>query len=373
MECYNFHKKGHMAKDCWAKGGGKEDQNPQRKDQGKANIAQAKSTTNAIWFAVNYEIEQEKINQPPIENKDNNNIPELEDTSRDNSEAKEPEGTYETTEKILLIFANLAAIVTTTGQEHELEIYDSGATQHIIPSHHKLTNFQPIQPQGILAADKKHFEAIGKKDMFVQVSNGDKSKNVKDMLYTPNLGITLLSVAYIIQAGYMLYFKQQDYQILNPKNYQMGTIPITNGLYGIQVKIPLQANTVTEDPLTVTPDELHRLIGYISTNAATKLVKDHLVDRIKLDESQDTPKKMCKSCLYGRMTRKPISKVLEMEASGKMEDKIHTDVWGPAPIEIPQHKRYYITFTNKATHYLVAFLMHKKSETLESFQALNAQ
>jgi len=209
--------------------------------------------------------------------------------------------------------------------------------------------------------------------MFVQVSNGDKSKNVKDMLYTPNLGITLLSVAYIIQAGYMLYFKQQDYQILNPKNYQMGTIPITNGLYGIQVKIPLQANTVTEDPLTVTPDELHRLIGYISTNAATKLVKDHLVDRIKLDESQDTPKKMCKSCLYGRMTRKPISKVLEMEASGKMEDKIHTDVWGPAPIEIPQHKRYYITFTNKATHYLVAFLMHKKSETLESFQALNAQ
>ena len=31
MECYNYHKKGHIAKDCWAKGGGKEGQNPQRK------------------------------------------------------------------------------------------------------------------------------------------------------------------------------------------------------------------------------------------------------------------------------------------------------------------------------------------------------
>jgi len=209
--------------------------------------------------------------------------------------------------------------------------------------------------------------------MFVQVSNRDKSKNVKDMLYTPNLGITLLSVAYITQVGYMLHFKQQGYQILDSKNHQMGTIPITNELYGIQVKIPLQANTATEDPLTIIPDELHRLIGHISTDAATKLVKDHLVDGIELDESQDIPKKMCKSCLHGRMTQKPISKVLEIEASEKMEDEIHTNVWGLALIEIPQHKRYYITFTDKATHYSVAFLMHKKSETLESFQALDAQ
>jgi len=82
---------------------------------------------------------------------------------------------------------------------------------------------------------------------------------------------------------------------------------------------------------------------------------------------------MCKSYLHGRMTQKPISKVLEMEASGKTGDEIHTDVWGPALIETPQHKRYYVTFIDKVTHYSVAFLMHKKSETLELFQALDAQ
>jgi len=73
-------------------------------------------------------MEQEEINQLPIKNEDNNNIPELEDTSRNNSEAKEPEGTYETTEKTLLTSANLAVTATTTGPEHELEIYDSEAT-----------------------------------------------------------------------------------------------------------------------------------------------------------------------------------------------------------------------------------------------------
>jgi len=78
------------------------------------------------------------------------------------------------------------------------------------PSHHRLTNFQSIQPQGILAADKKHFEAIRKGDIFIQIPDGDKSKKmyVKNILYAPNLSITLLSVAYITQARYILYFKQ---------------------------------------------------------------------------------------------------------------------------------------------------------------------
>ena len=61
MECYNCHKKGHMAKDCWAKGGGKEGQNPRRKGQGKANIAQAESTTDAAWFVANYDITKDHL------------------------------------------------------------------------------------------------------------------------------------------------------------------------------------------------------------------------------------------------------------------------------------------------------------------------
>ena len=45
--------------------------------------------------------------------------------------------------------------------------------------------------------------------MFVQVPNRDKSKKmyIKDMLYVPNLGVTLLLVICITQAGYMLHFK----------------------------------------------------------------------------------------------------------------------------------------------------------------------
>jgi len=93
----------------------------------KANIAQAESTTDAIWFTINYKIEQEEINQLPIENEDNNDIPELEDIFTDNSEAEKPKGIHETIEKTLLTSTNFAATVTIIRLEHKLEIYNSEA------------------------------------------------------------------------------------------------------------------------------------------------------------------------------------------------------------------------------------------------------
>jgi len=126
---------------------------------------------------------------------------------------------------------------------------------------------------------------------------------VKDMLYAPNLSVILLSVACITQAGYTLHFKQQSCQIFDPKNHQLGIIPITNRLYEIQVKPPPQANTTTEDLLTIIPNKLHRLMGHISMDIAIKLVKDHLVNGIELNESQDTIRETCKSCLYSKMTQ----------------------------------------------------------------------
>ncbi|KAJ7602097.1 hypothetical protein DFH06DRAFT_1024225, partial [Mycena polygramma] len=67
---------------------------------------------------------------------------------------------------------NLVAAAVAVKAEHELEIYDSGATQHMTPSRHRLTNYTAIAPRRIVAADKQHFEALGKGDMFVQIPNG---------------------------------------------------------------------------------------------------------------------------------------------------------------------------------------------------------
>ncbi|KAK0437093.1 uncharacterized protein EV420DRAFT_1280891, partial [Desarmillaria tabescens] len=48
---------------------------------------------------------------------------------------------------------------------------NSSTTQHITPSHHRLMNYTAIKPRGIMAADKKKFEALGKGDMHIMIPN----------------------------------------------------------------------------------------------------------------------------------------------------------------------------------------------------------
>jgi hypothetical protein len=176
MECYNCHKKGHMAKDCWAKGGGKEGQSPHKKGHGRANTAKADKDFDAAWMAVAHrpedDIEFDELDEDEVEwdtDDEHADIPSLEDVSDSDDEADAPEEEIEDepAERTSLTSEDLVAAIATTTPEDGLEIYDSGATRHMTPSWHRLTNFKDIKPRGIVAADKKCFEAVGKGDMFV--------------------------------------------------------------------------------------------------------------------------------------------------------------------------------------------------------------
>nr|GAT54265.1 polyprotein [Mycena chlorophos] len=114
-------------------------------------------------------------------------------------------------------------------------------------------------------------------------------------------------------------------------------------------------------------------MGHLPVEAAKKLVKNQLVEGIELDETKPTSQDTCPSCLHGRMTRAPMSKAAERNAEGKVGDQVHSDVWGPATVQTPQHKRYYLTFTDDASRYTVAFLLNTKDQTFEAFKELDAR
>lgn len=265
-----------MARDCWAKGGAKEGQNPHRKGQGKANTVKVEPEFDAAWLAAAHRpednIEFDELDEDLVEwdlDDEYAEMPPLLDVSDSDDEPEEHEEDEEIEEvpfgATSLTSQNLIVAAATSTPEYEVDIYDSGATQHMTPSRHHLTNFKAIEPRGIVAADSKKFEATGMGDMFVEVPNGrNKSTRVlmKDVLYAPNLGATLISIGRITLAGYALQFRQTECRIFDSKNRCIGIIPLVHGLYRVQVPIPTpRAHIADNGPLVVTPDKLHKLMG----------------------------------------------------------------------------------------------------------------
>ncbi|KAF8159410.1 hypothetical protein B0H34DRAFT_625413, partial [Crassisporium funariophilum] len=60
----------------------------------------------------------------------------------------------------------------------------------------------------ITAADKRVFHAIGKGDLRVKIPNGQDTTTIllKDVLYTPTMGLTIISISCIAAAGYSSLF-----------------------------------------------------------------------------------------------------------------------------------------------------------------------
>ncbi len=267
----------------------------------------------------------------------------------------------------------LAAAATTLPNEPQVDIYNSGASRHMTPYHHCLFNYTSIEPKSITAADKGKFQAIGKGDMHIYIPGkaGERTRFlVRDVLYALQLGVSLLSVSKITAAGYGMLFRGSECRIYGPKDKLLGKVPVKGGLYHVETDPPY-ANAVHNAPISVSLDDLHQMMGHIAPNAAKRLVKDHIVEGIILDKSKPPPKS-CDSCKYGKKTRKPVKKVSKRARAKEWGELIHSDLWGPSPVRTPQHKEYYVSYTDNHTRYSAIFLVHQKSETFKTYQQYEA-
>jgi hypothetical protein len=135
-----------------------------------------------------------------------------------------------------------------------IEIYDSGCTRHMTPDCHRLINYRSIPPKHINAANQESFSAIGEGNMKIEVPNGVTSTTIRlrNVLYAPNMGCTLISISQIDQAGYSVAFQDGKCIVRNPKDQVIAQIPKTKGLYRVEHN-PIYALSAE----TLTLDELH--------------------------------------------------------------------------------------------------------------------
>ena len=403
VECHNCHKKGHYKSECWAPGGGKEGQGPKQKGKGKAKADEKKKETAASTETKGKEKEKEKegaeeawlamINSTaegdeyditlddelPDETMDLDDMiinhpdfDELEELTTDVidplGDTSEPDdGAYTTT----FSADELAGSADT--RNAEVDLYDSGASRHMSGFHHKFVDLVKIDPVPITAADKRTFKAIGRGKMLIHLPNGDKGPSrvyLMNALYAPAMGVTLVSISRVAKAGCTVVFSGDFCRILNANDEQIGEIRERKGLYRVHmISSGEEAGAAgTREPLSI--NELHRRLGHISYERVKLLVARGLVEGVTLDGISEPI--VCESCEWAKGTRKAIVKVREGEGCKAVGEEIHSDLWGPAPVESLGRKRYYISFTDDYSRYTNVYFLGTKDEAFNFYQIYEA-
>ena len=190
---------------------------------------------------------------------------------------------------------------------------------------------------------------------------------LRDVLYCPNLGLTLVSVSKMAADGYTVVFKSSVCRILDRAGKAIGQVEASNGLYCVS-RVADMANVAFTSRTTIA--DLHKRLGHISPVQIKAMVASKSCDGLELDDSADMTS--CTSCEYAKMTRKPIQKTHTTPRAKMFGEEVHSDVWGPSPIQAIGKHEYYITFTDDHMRWTTIYLMKQKSTALKFYQTFEA-
>jgi Pol polyprotein len=239
--------------------------------------------------------------------------------------------------------------VLTADSKPDVKLYDLGASCHMSPSYHCFTDLHSIPPCPITAANGKPFYAISVGDLKIAVPNGASTTPItlKNTLYAPDMGLTIVSISHIASAGYFVTFEGNSCKIKDKKGVIMGSIAVSpNGLY--KVEHPLMAVAAAEQVDIFT---LYWRLGHIAADTICSLIRTNAVIGLHLIDPHSHSQIVCDSCDYAKVTRKTICKELTLSLAEAFGDEVHFDIWGPSPLSSLGGCKYYISFTDDHTHF----------------------
>src|ERR1700678_2002459 len=271
----------------------------------------------------------------------------------------------------LLDTSGMALLVAESGQAAgTAELYDSGCTNHISPYRNRFENFQTIIPRHFRAANKQTFSSTGKGELVIDVPSGTGETQLRlhDVLYSAEVGYTLVSVGRLDEAGFTVKFGGGKCVLIGEDDVEIEVVPrMSTRIYKVEHEEAVAS--VAEERLTL--DQFHRRMGHVSLEVARKLLKEKMVTGIRLVYSP-TKDFFCASCVYAKATRKPAPKMRESERADVFGGEVHSDLWGKAPVESKGGKKFFVTFINDKTRLTHLCLLAKKDEAAKCYKQYEA-
>src|SRR5277367_3151728 len=307
-ECYNCKKRGHMAKDCWEKGGGMEGKGPKGRkgpNREKANQAEEVNTSlNDVAYMAGGQIVKSK----------------------------------------------------------DLWYLDSGTTSHISNNRDVYIDFVNTKPTPITGIGSSAISTgYGTIPIEFKVKNKIFTHKLHHVLYLPDAPNCLISVSRFDEKGGRAIFYKGECFLEGKDKVIIGHGKMCGRLYLLDATaINSNESSLYVSSPKLSWDQWHRRYGHISTTTLDRISKRGIVDGLSIDQST-IPSNTCEACIQAKQAHKPFPK----EAENRSEvpgERVMSDVWGPARVESIGKWRWYISFVDDCTRNGNVLFMKQKSD-----------
>jgi len=247
-------------------------------------------------------------------------------------------------------------------------IIDSGASRHLTARRELLEDYISILPTSITIGNGNDITAVGQGNMTLHTASGLIS--LSGVLYVPDIGSNLLSIASIVDQGFTVEFSKSGC-IVSKRNTErvigkrQGNIYFLTGLQEIALA------GLSQERDNTTKEIWHKRIAHRSLNqqAAERIAKS--VTGFNLKETETQEERICAVCAEGKQGREYLTG--KRGKSEELLDTIHSDVCGPMALAGLMGERYFTTFIDEHSGRIAISLLMQKSEVFERFKEYKAK
>jgi hypothetical protein len=212
----------------------------------------------------------------------------------------------------------------------------------------------------------------GSIEFIVKVGTIKRIVTIENVLYVPNLGTNLISIAAVTAVGLSVHFIETKVIFKKNKAVVMMGERIGKTLYHLSIlpklsEMQQQTDTALLSVPPSTPiDVWHQRLAHVSYKTILKMSSKQLVKGLQLPANISIPKQPCLGCVSGKIQRShfPVGR----ERANKVGQLIHSDVCGPMHVPTPGGAKYFALFTDDHSRWRAVYFLKQKSEVAESFK-----
>jgi hypothetical protein len=227
-----------------------------------------------------------------------------------------------------------------------------------------------------MSADGNNCQAIGKGEVPIKIKT-DKGKitlRLLRVLHAPSMSQSLVSVSAMTRAKFAMHFEGRAAHVYSPTGDEIACIPKKDGLYHIKgqttptsSKPPKVASpaAMAVTPTQISMTKFHRCMGHANPQALQKMISEGVIEGVEIID-KEIP--ICDACICAKHSRKPYPQESKTPPCTRYGERVHSDVWGPAPVKSMGGKSFYCSFIDNYTDEAVLHFMSAKSETFDQYK-----